>query len=57
MSEPVAKKQKVEGNELDQLKAMTVVVADTGDFEKLNEFKPVDVRFACVCLWSELTVR
>jgi len=29
-------------NYLDQLKAMTKVVADTGDFETMREYKPVD---------------
>jgi transaldolase len=29
-------------NLLEQLKAMTVVVADTGDFESINKFKPRD---------------
>eukprot|EP00516_Mucochytrium_quahogii_P003655 CAMPEP_0203745056 /NCGR_PEP_ID=MMETSP0098-20131031/923_1 /ASSEMBLY_ACC=CAM_ASM_000208 /TAXON_ID=96639 /ORGANISM=" , Strain NY0313808BC1" /LENGTH=324 /DNA_ID=CAMNT_0050632739 /DNA_START=81 /DNA_END=1051 /DNA_ORIENTATION=- len=40
MSQP-AKKQKME-SELDQLKSMTVVVADTGDFEAINKYKPTD---------------
>lgn len=42
MSEPAAKKQKVEGNQLEQLKAKTIVVADTGDFESIKAFKPTD---------------
>uniref|UniRef100_A0A7S3PT88 Transaldolase n=1 Tax=Aplanochytrium stocchinoi TaxID=215587 RepID=A0A7S3PT88_9STRA len=42
MSEPAAKKQKVEGNQLEQLKAHTIVVADTGDFESIKAFKPTD---------------
>ena len=29
-------------SQLEQLKAMTTVVADTGDFESIREFKPVD---------------
>ncbi len=29
-------------NQLEQLKAMTTVVADTGDFEAINEYKPQD---------------
>ncbi|CAK9002648.1 Transaldolase [Durusdinium trenchii] len=40
--EQPAKKQKVEQSELDQLKTMTVVVADTGDFESIKKFKPTD---------------
>ena len=27
---------------LEQLRAMTVVVADTGDFQSMKEFKPTD---------------
>mmetsp|Transcript_6961 Transcript_6961/g.13907 ORF Transcript_6961/g.13907 Transcript_6961/m.13907 type:complete len:333 (+) Transcript_6961:54-1052(+) len=42
MSEPVAKKQKMEQSQLDQLKEMTKVVADTGDFQMIEKFKPVD---------------
>ncbi|GBG34484.1 Transaldolase [Hondaea fermentalgiana] len=42
MSEPAAKKQKTEQTQLDQLKDMTVVVADTGDFQMIKKFKPVD---------------
>lgn len=37
----MSKKQKVM-SELDQLKEMTVVVADTGDFEAIKQFKPTD---------------
>lgn len=29
-------------NQLDQLKKLTTVVADTGDFEAMKEFKPQD---------------
>ncbi|MGA8603181.1 MAG: transaldolase family protein, partial [Beijerinckiaceae bacterium] len=29
-------------SKLDQLKAMTVVVADTGDIDAIRKFKPVD---------------
>mmetsp|Transcript_2871 Transcript_2871/g.4872 ORF Transcript_2871/g.4872 Transcript_2871/m.4872 type:complete len:336 (+) Transcript_2871:72-1079(+) len=42
--EPPSKMQKTEGeaSELEQLKAMSVVVADTGDFGQLEKYKPVD---------------
>jgi len=42
MSEPASKKMKKSGSELDQLKAMTVVVADSGDIEGIKKFQPVD---------------
>ncbi|XP_064092463.1 transaldolase-like [Macrobrachium nipponense] len=41
MSESVTKKSKM-ATSLDQLKEMTVVVADTGDFEAMKEYKPTD---------------
>lgn len=39
--EPQAKKQKVE-SQFDQLKALTTIVADTGDIEAIRKFKPED---------------
>lgn len=41
MSEPQLKKAKMP-NTLTQLKEMTTVVADTGDFEAMEQFKPTD---------------
>ncbi len=41
MSEPQCKRTKMTST-LDQLKAMTTVVADTGDFEAMEQFKPTD---------------
>lgn len=41
MSESPTKKNKM-ATSLDQLKEMTVVVADTGDFEAMKEYKPTD---------------
>mmetsp|Transcript_25673 Transcript_25673/g.35992 ORF Transcript_25673/g.35992 Transcript_25673/m.35992 type:complete len:323 (-) Transcript_25673:1658-2626(-) len=41
MSEPAEKKQKTE-NQYEQLKAHTIVVADTGDIDAINKFKPQD---------------
>mmetsp|Transcript_31335 Transcript_31335/g.47604 ORF Transcript_31335/g.47604 Transcript_31335/m.47604 type:complete len:88 (-) Transcript_31335:752-1015(-) len=40
-SEPAAKKQKTE-TQLEQLKAITTIVADTGDIEAIRKFKPQD---------------
>lgn len=40
MSEPQSKKAKM--NSLVQLKEFTTVVADTGDFESMEQFKPTD---------------
>jgi len=40
MSEPEAKKQKM--SSLTQLKNLTTVVADTGDFEAMKKYKPTD---------------
>lgn len=40
MSEP--EKKKTAMTTLDQLKKMTVIVADTGDFEAMKEYKPTD---------------
>jgi len=40
MAPTSAKKQAVSA--LDQLKSMTTVVADTGDFEAMKQFKPTD---------------
>src|SRR6266480_4681867 len=42
MSTAVAEEQKTKLNQLEQLKKFTVVVADTGDFESIKEFKPRD---------------
>src|SRR4051812_18164551 len=42
MSTAVAEDKKTELSQLDQLKNFTVVVADTGDFESIKEFKPRD---------------
>lgn len=41
MSEPVAKIAKM-SSVLDQLKELTVVVADTGDFKVMEQYKPTD---------------
>lgn len=41
MSESPSKKSKM-ASSLDQLKDMTVVVADTGDFEAMKKYKPTD---------------
>jgi len=40
--EPKGKRQKTGKSTLEQLKEMTVVVADTGEFELIEKFKPVD---------------
>ncbi|VDI52273.1 transaldolase [Mytilus galloprovincialis] len=40
MSEPQTKKSAM--TTLDQLKELTVIVADTGDFEAMKEYKPTD---------------
>ncbi len=42
MSTAVAEEKKTKLNQLEQLKKFTVVVADTGDFESIKEFKPRD---------------
>lgn len=45
MSEPQCKRSKMSGealNTLEQLKGVTVVVADTGDFEAMKAYKPTD---------------
>ncbi|CAG9827840.1 unnamed protein product [Diabrotica balteata] len=42
ITEPHAKKAKKMSNTLEQLKALTTVVADTGDFEAMKAFKPTD---------------
>src|SRR3989442_15304320 len=44
MSTAVLEKEKTEAklNQLEQLKKFTIVVADTGDFESIKEFKPRD---------------
>ncbi len=42
MSTAVAAEEKVKLSQLEQLKKFTVVVADTGDFESIKEFKPRD---------------
>jgi len=41
MSEPQCKRSKMTST-LDQLKALTTVVADTGDFEAMKAYKPTD---------------
>ncbi|KAJ8983910.1 hypothetical protein NQ317_006714 [Molorchus minor] len=41
MSEPQSKKSKM-SNSLEQLKALTTVVADTGDFEAMKKYAPTD---------------
>src|SRR5207249_7311715 len=38
----VEKKTESQSSQLDQLKRFTKVVADTGDFESMREFKPQD---------------
>jgi transaldolase len=42
MSTAVAEEKKTKLNQLDQLKKFTIVVADTGDFESIKDFKPQD---------------
>src|SRR5207245_6803613 len=42
MSIAVAEEKKTKLNQLEQLKKFTKVVADTGDFESIKEFKPQD---------------
>jgi transaldolase len=42
MTTAVAEEQKTKLNQLEQLKKFTVVVADTGDFESIREYKPRD---------------
>src|SRR3989454_8037660 len=42
MSTAVAEEQKTKLSQLEQLKKFTVVVADTGDFESIREYKPRD---------------
>ncbi|XP_056382998.1 transaldolase [Hyla sarda] len=42
MSNCTVKKQKMEESALEQLKSHTVVVADTGDFNAIAEYKPQD---------------
>jgi transaldolase len=42
MSTAVAEEKKTKLNQLDQLKKITKVVADTGDFESMKDFKPQD---------------
>ncbi|MEP6603399.1 MAG: transaldolase [Spartobacteria bacterium] len=42
MSTAVAEEQKTKLNQLEQLKKLTKVVADTGDFESIRDFKPQD---------------
>jgi transaldolase len=44
MNTTVLEKEKTEKklNQLDQLKQFTKIVADTGDFESIKEFKPRD---------------
>jgi len=41
MTEPQCKRSKM-ANSLEQLKALTTVVADTGDFEAMKNYKPTD---------------
>ncbi|HEY1582740.1 MAG TPA: transaldolase [Chthoniobacterales bacterium] len=42
MSTATAQEEKTKLNQLDQLKQFTKVVADTGDFETIKDFKPQD---------------
>ena len=42
MSTAVAEEKKTKLNQLEQLKKFTKVVADTADFESINDFKPED---------------
>ena len=42
MSTAVADEKKTKLNQLEQLKKFTIVVADTGDFESIKDFKPQD---------------
>src|SRR5256885_10462224 len=42
MSTAVADEKKTKTNQLEQLKKFTIVVADTGDFESIKDFKPQD---------------
>jgi transaldolase len=42
MSTAVAEEKKTKLSQLEQLKKFTVVVADTGDFESIREYKPRD---------------
>src|ERR1700738_214474 len=42
MSTAVADEKKTKLSQLEQLKKFTIVVADTGDFESIKEFKPRD---------------
>ena len=42
MSTAVAEEKKTKLNQLEQLKRFTKVVADTGDFESIKDFKPQD---------------
>ncbi|XP_071974289.1 transaldolase [Engystomops pustulosus] len=42
MSNCTVKKQRMEESALEQLKSHTVVVADTGDFNAIDEYKPQD---------------
>ena len=42
MATAVAEEQNTKLNQLEQLKKFTVVVADTGDFESIREYKPRD---------------
>lgn len=41
MSEPQSKKVKMTSS-LTQLKEITTIVADTGDFQAMEQFKPID---------------
>ena len=40
--EPHSKKQKTGESQIEQLKALTTIVADTGDIEAISKFKPQD---------------
>ena len=42
MNTAVIDEKKTKLNQLEQLRKFTVVVADTGDFETIKEFKPRD---------------
>jgi transaldolase len=42
MTEPQIKKQKLEEDQVEQLKKLTTIVADTGDIDTIRKFKPQD---------------
>ena len=42
MTESQVKKQKLEENQVEQLKKVTTIVADTGDIDAIRKFRPQD---------------